>query len=144
MNIMETRCMITWIASVDISFVLPCESDSHAVCWQPIVYFRLLRVYLSASSTSPLLLDHVVQRLSRRPESTARSFFPNHPSYGNTVIGGGWKKGCHAFGDDKRLKKLIILILFSSSYEEGSPASHVAGCAFDPLLTHDQAAKCRS
>ena len=44
-------------------------------------------------------------------------------------------------GDDKQLKKLIILVLSSSSYEEDSSASHVSRCAFDPLLAHDQTAK---
>ena len=45
------------------------------------------------------------------------------------------------FGDDKRLKKLIILVLFSSSHEEDSSIGHAARHASELLLTHDQAAK---
>ena len=41
-------------------------------------------------------------------------------------------------GDDKRLKKLIILVLYSSYYEEDSFVGHASRCVFDLLLTHDQ------
>ena len=60
------------------------------------------------------------------------------------VIGGGWEKGGHALGDDKRLKKLIILVLLSSSYEEGFLVGHAARCMFDLLPTLDQTTKWRS
>ena len=84
------------------------------------------------------------QRITRRPKSLSPPFSLSHPPSDNTAIAGGWRKGGPTLGDDKRLKKLIILVLFSSSYEEGYLVSHVSGCVFDPLLTHDPTAKWRS
>ena len=60
------------------------------------------------------------------------------------VIGGNWEKGGHALDDDKLLKRLIIFVLLSPSYEEGFIIGHVAGCAFDPLLICGKVVKCRS
>ena len=88
-------------------------------------------------------LKDVDQRLTRRPKSLSLPFSRHPPPTGNTVIGGVRRKGGQTFGDDKRLKNLIILVLSSSSYEEDLSASHVARCAFDVLLVHDQAAKWR-
>ena len=59
------------------------------------------------------------------------------------VIGGDWEKGGYALDDDKRLKKLIILVLLSPSYEEGFLTGHVAGCVFDLLLAHGKFIKWR-
>ena len=56
-------------------------------------------------------------------------------SSSNVVIGGDLKKGGHAFDDDKPLEWLIILVLLSTSNEEGSFAGHVVGCVFDLLLS---------
>ena len=85
----------------------------------------------------------VDQRLTRRPKSFSQPFSLPHPLLDNTAIGGYWRKGGQTLGDDKLLKKLIILVLSSSSYEEDLSVSHVARCAFDLLLVHDQAAKWR-
>ena len=62
---------------------------------------------------------------------------------GNTIIGGNREKGVHALDDDKRLKRFIITVLISPSYEEGFLAGHVAGCMFDLLLALDKVAKWR-
>ena len=62
--------------------------------------------------------------------------FPTLPSSGNMVIGGNREKGGHALDDDKRLKRFIILVPLSPSYEEGFLTGHVAGCVFDLLLAH--------
>ena len=60
--------------------------------------------------------------------------FPSLPSSSNTVIGGNWEKGGHALDDDRRLKRFIIFVLISPSYEEGFIAGHIVGYPFDPLL----------
>ena len=86
-------------------------------------------------------LAHVAQRLTRRHESPPLLFSRPHPMSGETIIGGGQRKGGPTLGDNKRLKKLIILVLTSSSYEGDFSMIHVARCAFDLLLAHDQAAK---
>ena len=83
------------------------------------------------------------QRLTRRHKSFSPPFSLPHPLSDNTTIGGDWRKGGPTLGDDKRLKNIIIVVLSSSSYEEDLSASHVARCAFDLLLLHDQAAKWR-
>ena len=83
------------------------------------------------------------QRLTRRPKSFSLPFSLSHPSSGNTAIGGWRRKGDQTLGDDKQLKKLIILVLSSSSYEEDLSTSHVARCVFDLLVVHDQDAKWR-
>ena len=93
---------------------------------------------------SPCLAGTCRSKDDKKTQIHRPIIFLTHPLSRNTVIGGGRKKGGHALGDDKRLKKLIILVLFSSSYEEVSPTGHVVGCAFDPLLTHNEAAKWRS
>ena len=69
--------------------------------------------------------------------------FPALPSSGNTVIGGNQKKGGHALDDDKCLKRFIILVLLSPTYEEGFLIGHVVGCVFDLLLTHNKVVKWR-
>ena len=104
---------------------------------------RRLWIYISVSLTSLLLPDRVTQRLTRRLKSRRPIIFLTLLSSGNTVIGGGWEKGGHAFGDDKRLKKLIILVLIYSSYKEGFLGGHIAGCTFDLLLAHDKVVKWR-
>ena len=104
---------------------------------------RPLWIYLSVSLTNSLLPDHVAQRLTRRLKSPHSINFPTPLSSGNTVIGGGWKKGGHAPGDDKRLKKLIILVLLSSSFKEGFFVGHATGCTFDLLFAHEKVVKWR-
>ena len=52
--------------------------------------------------------------------------------------------GGHALDDDKRLKRLIILVLLSPPHKEGFITGHVAGCVFDLLLIHGKAVKWRS
>ena len=104
---------------------------------------RPLWIYLSISLTSPLLPDHVTQRLTRRLKSHRPINFSTPLSFGNTVIGGGWEKGGHALSDDKQLKKLIILVLLSSSYEEVFLVGRAVGCTFDLLLSHDKVVKWR-
>ena len=62
---------------------LQCGAFFHSTLWNQFLcsmlmancLLRLLRVYLSASLTGPFLIDHVIQRLTRRPESTTQSFF---------------------------------------------------------------------
>ena len=82
-------------------------------------------------------LEAADQRLTRRPKSFSLSFSQPHPPYGNIVIGGGWREGGQTLGDDKRLKKLIILVLSSSSYEEDLPAIHAGRCGPVPPFSHD-------
>ena len=71
------------------------------------------------------------------------SHFPAPLSSSNMVIGGDWKKGGHAFDNDKPLEWLIILVQLSSSNEEGTFTVHVAGCRFDLLLTPGKVVKWR-
>ena len=83
-----------------------------------------------------LLSDHVAQRLIRRPTSWCLIIFPSRLSSGNTVIGGNQEKGGHALDDDKRLRRFIILVPLSPSYEEIFLARNVAGCGLDLLFAH--------
>ena len=71
------------------------------------------------------------------------SIFPAPFSSGNTVIGGDWKKGGHAFDDDKPSEWLSILLHLSTSDEEGSITGHAAGCGFGLLLTLGKVVKWR-
>ena len=66
------------------------------------------------------------------------SHFPAPLSFGNTVIGGDWKKGGHGFDDDNPLEWLIILVLLFTPDEEGSFAGHAARCVFELPLSHDK------
>ena len=59
------------------------------------------------------------------------------------VIGGDWEKGGYALDDDKRLKKLIILVLLSPSYKEGFLAGQVFGCVIKLLLSCGKVSKQR-
>ena len=69
------------------------------------------------------------------------SHFPAPLLFGNTFIGGDWKKGGHAFDDDKPLEWLIILIILFTPDEEGCFAGHAAGCGFDLLLAPGKVVK---
>ena len=69
------------------------------------------------------------------------NIFPALPSSGNTFIGGNQEKGGHALDDDKCLKRFIILVLLSPTYEEGFLIGHVVGCVFDLLLICGQVIK---
>ena len=91
--------------------------------------------------TSLPLLDHVAQRMTRKPVPQLLTIFPSLPLSGNRVIGGNWQKGGHALNDDKRLKRFIILVPLSPSYEEGFLAGHVVGCVFDLLLAQGKVIK---
>ena len=59
------------------------------------------------------------------------SIFPAPLSSGNAIIGGDWKKGGHAFDDDKPPEWLIILVLLFTFDEEGSLVGHAARFVFD-------------
>ena len=90
--------------------------------------------FFSASFDQHASFSPRCSKANKKAYALVPNIFPALLSSGNTVIGGNWEKGGHALDDDKRLKIFIILVLLSSSYEEGFVAGHVAGCVFDLLL----------
>ena len=58
------------------------------------------------------------------------------------------KKGGHAFDDDKPLEWLIILVLLSTSDEEGSPVENTVECTSTSPITlgkwNSQIGRCRN
>ena len=98
---------------------------------------------LSASFDESTSFRPCYLKADKKTRATVLNHFPSLPLSGNTVIGGNQKKGGHALDDDKCLKRFIIPVPFSPSYEEDFLASHIVGCVFDPLLTHGEVVKWR-
>ena len=102
---------------------------------------RPFQTCLSSSFDRPASFRPHRSKANKKACAPVPDIFLALPSSDNMVIGGNQEKGGHALDDDRRLKRFILFVLISPSYEEGFIAGLVVGCAFHPLLIRGNVSK---